>query len=95
MPNIVFDIIEIVASLIRIAGMVLLGLGFGWFTLEVFRKAQFWALQAVAFLGLSGLVIAIVAFTETGAMGAFAIGVGAALLLWGRGGNAKTTSDEE
>jgi len=38
---------------------------------------------AVAFLGLAGLVIAMAVFLAPGALGAFGIGLGVAIFIWG------------
>ncbi len=84
MPPIMYDIFDLLATLFRLLGLLVLGLGAGWFALEVFRKGQqAWQLQIAIFLGFAGLTIAMAYFLAPGALGAFAIGAGAAMLVWG------------
>jgi hypothetical protein len=83
MPTIVYEIITLLASILRLIGMVVLGLGMGWLSLDLLRKAQVWQLQIAVFLGLVALVVALSYFLGAGAQGAFAIGVGVAIFLWG------------
>jgi len=83
MPTIVFDIINMIASLIRMLGLAALGVGIGYLAVELFHKAQEWLMQAILFLGLAGLVIAMAVFLAPGALGAFGLGLGVAIFLWG------------
>jgi NhaP-type Na+/H+ or K+/H+ antiporter len=83
MPTIVYDIIILLSQLIRLLGMAVLGLGIGWLALDLLKKIQIWQGQVAIFLGLAGLIIAMTVFTGWGALGAFAIGVGVAILVWG------------
>jgi len=83
MPTIVFDIINMIASLIRMLGLAALGVGIGYMAVELFHKAQEWLMQAILFLGLAGLVIAMAVFLAPGALGAFGLGLGVAIFLWG------------
>ena len=83
MPTIVFDIINMIASLIRMLGLAALGVGIGYLAVELFHKAQEWLMQAILFLGLAGLIIAMAVFLAPGALGAFGLGLGVAIFLWG------------
>jgi hypothetical protein len=83
MPTIVYDIIDLLASLLRLIGMTILGLGIGWLALDLLRKIPAWQGQVAIFLGLAGLVIAMTVFTGWGALGALSIGIGVAIFLWG------------
>ena len=83
MPSIVYDIIILLGQLFRFVGMAILGLGIGWLALDLLKKIQVWQGQVAVFLGLAGLIIAMTVFTGAGALGAFAIGVGGAILMWG------------
>ena len=83
MPGIVYEIINLLASILRLIGMAVLGLGIGWLTLDLLKKMQAWQGQVAIFLGLAGLIIAMAVFTGWGALGAFCIGVGVAIFLWG------------
>jgi NhaP-type Na+/H+ or K+/H+ antiporter len=82
MPQIVFDIINIIASVIRLLGMAALGAAIGYLAVDMFHKAQTWPMQVALFLGLAGLVIAMVVFLAPGALGAFGLGFGAAIFIW-------------
>jgi len=85
-PRILFDILFLLGWLIRILGLLVFGVGFGWFVVEVFRKGQQnWQLQIATFLGFVGLTIAMSYFLgdAPASLGAFGIGAGAALLFWG------------
>ena len=93
MPAIVFDIINLIAALLRLLGVAALGVGIGYLVVDLFHKAQEWLMQAVLFLGLAGLVIAMAVFLAPGALGAFGLGFGAAIFLWGL--PKKKKEDEE
>ncbi|NOY97986.1 MAG: hypothetical protein GXP40_02120 [Chloroflexi bacterium] len=93
MPPIVYDIFELLGVLVRLVGMLVFGLGVGWFTLEAFRK-EAWQLQIAVFLGFVGLAIAMTRFATAGALGMFGIGAGAALLLWGRSKKEEKEEDD-
>jgi hypothetical protein len=96
MPTIVYDILALLGSLIRLLGMAVFGLGAGWFVLEVFHKGQqVWQLQLALFLGFCGLAIALAYFTTAGALGAFGIGVGVAMFIWGMPKPKKKEEEEE
>jgi hypothetical protein len=82
MPPIVYEIIDLLASLIRFLGFAVFGLGIGYLAVDLLRKAS-WPLQMAVFLGLSGLAIALTVFTAVGALGAFVLGAGVAVLIWG------------
>ena len=83
MPTIVFDILNILGSGLRLIGMAAFGAAFGWLALDLLRKAQGWPMQAVVFLGLAGLTIAMAVFLGWGALGAYGIGLAVAIFIWG------------
>ncbi len=93
MPTLVYEIINLLGSLLRLLGMAALGLGIGWLALDLLKKAANWYLQAVVFLGLLGLIIAMSVFQGWGALGAFAIGVAVAIFMWGMPKKAKVEED--
>ncbi|HEX7621630.1 MAG TPA: hypothetical protein VF359_10580 [Anaerolineales bacterium] len=76
-------ILVLLSQLFRFVGLAVLGLGIGWLTLDLLKKMLTWQGQTAIFLGLAGLIIAMVAFTGAGALGAFALGVGVAIFMWG------------
>ena len=83
MPQIVFDIINLIASLIRLLGMAAVGVGIGYLAVDMLHKVQTWPMQVAFFLGLAGLVSAMVVFLAPGALGGFGLGFGAAIFIWG------------
>lgn len=83
MPPVVYEIIDLFASIIRFFGLGLFGVGIGWLALDLIKKAKDWPLQAIVFTVLAGLLISLVVFLDWGALGAFAIGVGIAIIVWG------------
>jgi len=82
MPDIVYEIINLLASLVRFLGMAVFGVGLGWLVLDLLRKCT-WQMQIAVYLGLLGLVIALTIYTSWGALGGFVAGVGVAILIWG------------
>ncbi len=83
MPTLMTDIIILLGQLLRLLGMAVLGLGIGWIALDLLKKIEAWQGQVAIFLGVAGLVIGMAVFTGAGALGAFAAGVGVAILMWG------------
>ena len=94
MPSIVYEIINLLAAILRLIGMAVLGLGIGWLSLDLLRKAQAWQLQIAVFLGFFGLAIAAMRFLAPAALGAFGIGVGVAIFLWGMPKKQKKEEEE-
>ena len=93
MPQIVIDIINLIASLVRLLGMAALGVAIGYLAVDMLRKAQTWPLQAALFLGLAGLVIAMVVFLAPAALGGFGLGFGAAIFIWAMPKKQKETAE--
>ena len=81
--EIVNMILVLLSQFFRFVGMAILGLGIGWLALDLLKKIQVWQGQIAVFLGLAGLIIAMTVFTGWGAMGAFSIGLGGAIFMWG------------
>ena len=94
-PQVIYEIINMIASLIRLLGMGVFGLAIGWLAVDLLHKAQTWPLQAVIFLGLAGLTIALVVFLAGGALGAFVIGVAVAIFLWGMPKKKKNEDEDK
>jgi len=76
-------ILILLSQFFRFVGLAVLGLGIGWLALDLIKKFKIWQGQVAVFLGLAGLVIAMTVFTGWGALGAFCIGIGIAIFLWG------------
>jgi hypothetical protein len=82
MPQIVIDIISLIGSIIRMLGMAAVGLAFGYLAVEMSHKAETWPMQAALFLGVAGLIIAMVVFGSPAGLGGFGLGFGAAIFIW-------------
>lgn len=82
-PQVIYELINLFASLIRLLGMGVFGVALGWLAMDLLHKAESWPMQAVVFLGLAGLVIAMVVFLTGGSLGAFGIGAAVAIFIWG------------
>ena len=78
----VADVITLLASLVRFLGFAVFGLGAGYLAVDLLRRAV-WQVQVAVFLGLVGLAIALTHFSAVGALGAFTLGAGVAVLIWG------------
>jgi hypothetical protein len=77
-------VLDILAALFRVLGMLLFGLAAGWGFIEFLRKGQqAWELQIAVFLGFVGLAIAMARFLSPAALGGFGVGTGVAVFLWG------------
>ncbi len=83
MPSVVYEIIDLFASIIRFFGAGVFGVAIGWLTIDLLKKAKDWPLQAIVFTVLAGLMIAMAVYLSWGALGAFGIGTGVAIIIWG------------
>ncbi len=75
-------ILEVLGILMRFVGLIVLGLGTGWMASDAYRKGM-WQLQIAAVLGFFALVAVFVRYASAGALGAFALGSGIGVLIWG------------
>ena len=82
MPQIIFQLVNLIAAFIRLLGMAALGVAIGYLAVDMFHKAQAWPMQVALFLGLAGLVIALVVFLAAGALGGFGLGFAVAVFIW-------------
>ena len=79
-----FDFVDILAAILRLLGMLVFGLGAGWFTLFAFRQPERrWQLQIAVFLGFFFFAALTMRFGSAASIGSFSLGAGAALLYWG------------
>lgn len=69
----------------RALGLLILGASASWFAVTLaFRKsADSWKIQIAALISFVALAYAVVRFQPEGALGAYALGAGGALFLWG------------
>lgn len=79
----ILEFMRIMGILLRALGALVFGVGAGWLVTHVL-KWQLWQLATAAVLGLLGTFVLIGHWTTGGGtMGAFGLGAGAALLVWG------------
>jgi hypothetical protein len=82
MPQIIFDVTDILAALLRLAGMGVLGFGLAKFSLEMFRKGQqTWQFQSFLYVGLVLFLAAAIRFGAAAEVGGLALGLGLGLTL--------------
>ncbi len=82
MNPILETIFDILGILVRFSGLIVFGLAVGWFSLDAYRKGS-WQLQVTAILGFFALAAIFVRYATAGALGAFALGSGTAVIFWG------------
>ena len=89
--------LTLLSYFIRFVGLLVFGVAAGWFTVYAFRElAESWQLKIAVFLGFLTFSAALVRFESAGAEGGYALGAGAALLIWGlRQGNKEESETVE
>jgi hypothetical protein len=82
-----YDIVELLGYLLRVLGSLVFGLGVGWLTIRTLTAAEGnWQLAIAVFLGILATFVLIGNWVAGGAtLGAFGLGAGAGLLIWGLG----------
>ncbi len=75
-------ITDFLAAIVRLAGMIILGLGLARFSLEMFRKGQqAWQFQSFLYIGLMLFLVGAIRFGAPGLVGGLAIGLGIGFLM--------------
>ncbi|TAK13975.1 MAG: hypothetical protein EPO32_03360 [Anaerolineae bacterium] len=78
------EIMNLVAAIPRFLGMLVFGVGAGWLLIHLLRRhAQAWQVEAVLLVCFFGMAAAVVRFASIGSLGAYTLGAGAAMLIWG------------
>jgi hypothetical protein len=79
------DVFDIIGYVLRFLGALVFGLGMGWLTIRMVKQETLVWQQAVAmYLGLLATFALLGHWVGGGAtLGAFGLGVGAGLLIWG------------
>lgn len=77
-------VLTVIGYLLRALGFVVLGFGLGRFTMDAYKKAA-WQVQIGLSVGFFALVVGLTRFTSASAIGMFALGAGAALIMAGMG----------
>jgi hypothetical protein len=89
-------VISLFGSLIRLLGLLVFGLSAAWFTLKAFNQPERrWQLQVAVFLGFFALAGLMARFTSPGGTGAFALGAGAGVIIWGLRAEREPGDEEE
>jgi Na+-driven multidrug efflux pump len=82
-----YDILELLGSFLRVFGSLVFGVGIGWLVLKIVKDAgKSWQLVTATMLGLLGTFLVLAGWAPQGSpatTGAFSLGVGAAILIWG------------
>jgi len=94
------DIVRILALAgysARFLGLLALGLGGGWFAISAYKKPGLsWKVKIAVVMVFAALTAMVIRFQTPGALGAYALGAGAALLFWGlRGVDYEFVEDED
>lgn len=79
------DVFDIIGYVLRFLGALVFGLGMGWLTIRLVKQEMVaWQLTVAMYLGLLATFALLGHWVGGGAtLGAFGIGVGAGLLVWG------------
>ena len=78
------DSIVLLSLILRFVGLLIFGLGSGWFTLHAFRQPDKNSyLQIWVYLGFLGFTAYLTTQLTAGALGGYVLGAGLALILWG------------
>ena len=89
-----YDVMEIVGYILRGLGGIVFGLGAGWLVMDVLKSQHTWQLAIAVILGLLGTFALLGHWVPGGAtMGAFGLGAGAALLIWGMAASNKAADN--
>jgi FtsH-binding integral membrane protein len=82
--RIITDVLMLGGYFLRALGLLVLGLGSGWLAVSTVRQAKTdWQVKAAVVLGLFYLSAAVVSWSTEGAVGAFSLGAGVAIFIWG------------
>jgi hypothetical protein len=79
------DVLDIVGYVLRFLGALVFGLGMGWLTIRLVKQEMAaWQLLVAVYLGLLASFVLLGHWVGGGAtLGAFGLGAGAGLLIWG------------
>jgi hypothetical protein len=79
----VYDFLGLMGVLLRVAGALVFGVASGWLVVHLL-KWQIWQLAVVALLGLFAVFALLGTWVPGGGtIGAFGLGAGAGVLIWG------------
>jgi Na+-driven multidrug efflux pump len=83
----ILDIMELLGYLLRVLGALVFGLATGWLTMHALRgQRDSWQVAVAVYLGLLAAFVLLGRWVPGGGtLGAFGLGAGAGLLIWGLG----------
>ncbi len=82
--NSITAVLQILGLIFRPLGFLVFGVAAGWLTTLPFTsEAKWWQLEIAALLGFLGSVVTLSLYTGAGSVGAYALGAGASVLLFG------------
>jgi len=88
-----YDILDLLSWLLRALGSLVFGVGIGWLVQKIVKEsAKTWQVIIATLLGLLGTFLVLAGWGATyspSTLGAFGLGVGAAILIWGLAIKAK------
>ena len=89
-------VLNLVGYLVRFLGLLVFGVATSWFTFKAyFEGEKSWQLQVAVFLGFLAMAAVLVRYATPGAVGAYALGAGVALLIWGLRGEGDEEEEEK
>lgn len=84
MPPVIMDLVGIIASLLRVVGFLVLGVGLTWIMLYLLKQeGKPWYFQAILFTVFFGFFAVVIWRVNPAGSGALALGAGGGLLFWG------------
>jgi len=91
------DVLDIAGYVFRFLGAIVFGLGMGWLTIRLIKQEMAaWQLLVAVYLGLLASFVLLGHWVGGGAtLGAFGLGAGAGLLIWGLVQPKAKDDDEE
>ncbi|HET7009582.1 MAG TPA: hypothetical protein VFI11_02300 [Anaerolineales bacterium] len=91
-----YDVLEILGYILRGLGALVFGLGAGWLVMDVLKSpGPTWQLAIAVILGLLATFALLGHWVPGGAtMGAFGLGAGAAILIWGLAASTKAAAND-
>ena len=92
MDDIIYEVIDLLVFLFRVLGLLVFGVGLSWFTLKAFNESEAWQVKMAVVFAFASLFAMAFRFQSAGAIGAFGLGAGIGLLLFGL---RKPGGDEE